>query len=120
MRTRFENPDVRVSFERIDSTPTALEFGRNKSQLETSQAEVLDKLGAELQKFVTLRVEIATSAEKTEPEEMAGERERAIVAYFKERWGIKSERFDLKPIESEGREVSLRFTVKKPDAPVSK
>ena len=116
LRKRFENPDVRVSFERVNTTPAALEFARNKVQIETSQAEILDRFGGQLQKFASLRVEISAGAEKTEREDVAMERERAIAVYLTEKWNIKSERVDFSENRTQGRETTLRFAVQKPDA----
>jgi outer membrane protein OmpA-like peptidoglycan-associated protein len=109
LRKRFENPEAHVSFERIETAPVSLTFGRNQTQLETRHAEVLDRVGHQLQRFASLRIEMATGADRTEREELAEERGRAIVAYFTDKWKIDSERIEFQPNDLQKREATLKF-----------
>ena len=120
VRKRFENSEARVAFERIDTAPVSLTFDRNQTQIERRQAEVLDRFGVELQKFAALRVEIVVSADRTEQENVAKERERAITAYLADKWKIESERVELKANDLQKREAVVTFTFRKPnDGPVN-
>jgi hypothetical protein len=109
VRRRFENPEAHVSFERVDTTPVSLTFGRNQTQLETSHAEVLDRFGQQLQRFASLRIDIATGADRTELEGLAEERGRVIVAYFTDKWKINPERIELQSNDLQKREATLKF-----------
>lgn len=115
VRKRFENSEARVAFERIDTAPVSLTFDRNQTQIERRQAEVLDRFGVELQKFSALRVEIAASADRSEQENVAKERERAIAAYLADKWKIESERVELKPNDLQKRGAVVAFTSPKPN-----
>lgn len=110
VRKRFENPEAHVSFERIETTPVSLTFGRNQAQIETRHAEVLDRFGQQLQKFASLRIELVTSADRNEGTELAQERGRAIIAYFTDKWKIDSERIELQSNDLQKREATLKFT----------
>lgn len=110
VRRRFENPEARVSFERIDATPLSFTYGRNQTEVETRQAEVLDRLGQQLQKFDSLRAQVEIAADTNEGEEVAAERQRAIVAYLTEKWKVTPERLELKSSELPQRSTTLRFT----------
>jgi hypothetical protein len=114
VRKRFENSEARVAFERIDTAPVSLTFDRNQTQIERRQAEVLDRFGVELQKFAALRVEIVVSADRTEQENVAKERERAIAAYLADKWKIESERVELKANDLPKRGAVVAFTSRKP------
>lgn len=116
VRKRFENPEMRVSFARIDTAPVSLTFGRNQTQIETSDAEVLDRFGQQLQSFASLRLEIATGADANEQTELAKERGRAIIAYFTDKWNLKPERIELNSNDLQKREATLRFTTGEPAA----
>lgn len=109
VRRRFENPEARVSFERIDATPLSFTFGRNQTEIETRQAEVLDRLGQYLQRFGSLHVQVEIGADTNEGEEVAAERRRAILAYVTDKWKVTSERLDIKSLELPRRETTLRF-----------
>jgi uncharacterized hydrophobic protein (TIGR00271 family) len=110
VRKRFENPEAHVSFERIETTPVSFAFGRNQAQIETRHAEVLDRFGQQLQKFASLRIELATSADRNEGTELGEERSRAIIAYFTDKWKIDSERIELQSNDLQKREATLKFT----------
>jgi uncharacterized hydrophobic protein (TIGR00271 family) len=110
VRKRFENPEALVSFERIETTPVSVTFGRNRTQLEVGHTELLDRLGQQLQRFPSLRVELATGADRTEGEEVAQARGQAIVAYLTDQWKITPERIELQSNDLEGREGTLKFT----------
>jgi hypothetical protein len=110
VRKRFENPEARVSFERIETIPVSLTFGRNQTQLEARHTEALDRFGRELQRFGSLRAEISTGAERTEGDKVAQERGRAIVAYLTDRWKITPERIELQLNDLLKREATLKFT----------
>jgi hypothetical protein len=110
VRKRFENSEARVTFERLDAAPVSLTFERNRAQIEKRQTEVLDLFGVELQKFASLRVEIAVSADRSEGADVAREREREIAAYLADRWKIEPDRVEFKANDSQKREASLRFT----------
>jgi uncharacterized hydrophobic protein (TIGR00271 family) len=110
VRKRFENPEALVSFERIETTPVSVTFGRNRTQLEVGHTELLDRLGQQLQRFPSLRVELATGADRTEGEEVAQARGQAIVAYLTDKWKITPERIELQSNDLEGREGTLKFT----------
>jgi len=116
VRKRFENPEMRVSFARIDTAPVSLTFGRNQTQIETSDAEVLDRFGQQLQSFASLRLEIATGADANEQTELAKERGRAIIAYFTDKWNLKPERIELQSNDLQKREATLRCTTGDPAA----
>jgi uncharacterized hydrophobic protein (TIGR00271 family) len=109
VRRRFENPEARVTFERIETAPVSLTFGRNQTQIETRHAEVLDRLGEQLQKFASLRIEMATGADRTEREGLADERGGAIVTYFTDKWKINPERIKLQANDLQTREAILKF-----------
>jgi outer membrane protein OmpA-like peptidoglycan-associated protein len=115
IRKRFENSEARLTFERIDTAPVNLTFERNRPQIERKQAEVLDRLGEELEKFALLGVEIAGSADRTERNDVAQERVRSIAAYLAEKWKIEPERIEVKPDNLQKREAVLRFTMLKPN-----
>jgi hypothetical protein len=115
VRKRFENSEARVAFERIDTAPVSLTFDHNQTQIERRQAEVLDRFGVELQKFAALRVEIAVSADRTEQENVARERELAIAAYLADKWKIESERVELKANDLSSRGAVVAFTSRKPN-----
>jgi hypothetical protein len=115
VRKRFENPEARVAFERIDTAPVSLTFDRNQTQIELRQAEVLDRFGVELQKFAALRVEIAVSADRTEQENVTKEREGAITAYLADKWKIEAERVELKANDLPKRGAVMAFTSRKPN-----
>jgi uncharacterized hydrophobic protein (TIGR00271 family) len=110
VRKRFENPEALVSFERIETTPVSVTFGRNRTQLEVGHTELLDRLGQQLQRFPSLRVELATGADRTEGEEVAQARGQAIVVYLTDKWKITPERIELQSNDLEGREGTLKFT----------
>jgi uncharacterized hydrophobic protein (TIGR00271 family) len=110
VRKRFENPEALVSFERIETTPVSVTFGRNRTQLEVGHTELLDRLGQQLQRFPSLRVELATGADRTEGEEVGQARGQAIVAYLTDKWKITPERIELQSNDLEGREGTLKFT----------
>jgi uncharacterized hydrophobic protein (TIGR00271 family) len=109
VRRRFENPEAHVSFERLDTTPVSLTFGHKQTQIETSHAEVLDRFGRQLQRFASLRIDIATGADRTELEGLAEERGRAIVAYLTDKWTINPERIELQSNDLQKREATLEF-----------
>jgi outer membrane protein OmpA-like peptidoglycan-associated protein len=115
VRKRFENSEARVAFERIDTAPVSLTFDHNQTQIKPRQAEVLDRFGVELQKFAGLRVEIAVSADRTEQENVARERELAIAAYLADKWKIESERVELKANDLSSRGAVVAFTSRKPN-----
>ena len=120
VQRRFENSEARVAFQRIDTAPVLLTFDRNQTQIERRQAEVLDRFGVELQKFAALRVEIAVGKDRTEQENVAKERERAIAAYLADKWRIESERVELKANDLQKRGAVVAFTSRKPnEAPVT-
>jgi len=109
VRRRFENPEARVTFERIETAPVSLTFGRNQTQVEISRAAVLDRFGERLQKFASLRAEIATGADRTETDEVAQERGGAVAAYLADKWKIERERIVLNSNDLQKREATLRF-----------
>ena len=111
VRKRFENPEAFVSFERIETTPVSLTFGRHRTQVELKHAEVLDRLGQQLQKFASLRAGIATGAEKAEGEEVAQKRGHAIVAYLTDKWKITPERIALKSGDLQNRETTISLSI---------
>ena len=71
VRSRFENPDASVVFERLEITSAPLSFGRNQTQIDTKHTEVIDRVAQQLQRFGSLRVEIATGADGNEREGVA-------------------------------------------------
>ena len=80
----------------------------------------MDRFGVELQKFAALRVEIAVSADRTEQENVAKEREHAIAAYLADKWKIESERVELKANDLPKRGAVMVFTSRKPsEGPVT-
>lgn len=115
VRKRFESSEARVAFERIDTAPVSLIFDRNQTQIERRQAEVLDRFGVQLQKFTGLRVEISLSADQTEPENVAKERERALAAYLSDKWKIESDRIELKTSDLQKRGAVVAFRSRKPN-----
>jgi hypothetical protein len=115
VRKRFESSEARVAFERIDTAPVSLTFDRNQTQIERRQAEVLDRFGVQLQKFTGLRVEISLSADQTEPENVAKERERALAAYLSDKWKIESDRIELKTSDLQKRGAVVAFRSRKPN-----
>lgn len=117
VQKRFENPEAHVTFERIDTAPISLAFGRNQTQIDASQAEILNLFGDRLQKFSSLSIEVAVSADRTEREDIAPERERAIAAYLADKWKIDPKRIELKPNDLQKRDTDLRFTIRTETAP---
>lgn len=109
VRKRFEKPEAHVTFERIETTPVSLTFGRNQAQIETRQAEVLDRFGQQLQRFASLRGEIATGSATNEREEVGSERERAIITYLTDKWKITPERITLGYLGPDKPEATLTF-----------
>jgi uncharacterized hydrophobic protein (TIGR00271 family) len=110
VRKRFENPEARVSFERIEATPVSLTFGRNQTELDEARAAVLDRFGEQLQKFASLRAQISTGADRAENDEVTQERGRAIAAYLADKWKIERERIVLESNDLQRREAILKFT----------
>lgn len=110
VRKRFGNPEAHVSFERLETTPVSLTFGRNQAQIETRHVEVLDRFGQQLQRFAFLRIELVTGADRNERTELDQERGRAIIAYFTDKWKINSERIELQSNDLQKREATLKFT----------
>jgi hypothetical protein len=110
VRKRFENPEARVSFERIEATPVSFTFGRNQTELDEGRAALLDRFGEQLQKFASLRAQISTGADRAENGEVTQERGRAIAAYLADKWKIERERIVLDSNELQKREAILRFT----------
>jgi uncharacterized hydrophobic protein (TIGR00271 family) len=108
-RQRLENPEARVTFERVESTPVSLAFGRNQTQIGIRQAEVLDRFGQKLQEWASLKAEIVAGAETTEPEEVVLARGRAIAAYLAEKWEISPERIEVRASDAQKREATLKF-----------
>jgi hypothetical protein len=109
VRRRFENPESRVSFQRIDTPSTALSFRQNRTEIEAKQAEVLDAFGEQLQEFASLRAEIDVGADSSEREGVTEERGRAIATYLSEKWSVAPERIDLKSDALSRRQALLRF-----------
>lgn len=108
VRKRFENPLAQVRLERIDNSPIELLFGPNQSEIEGRNFEILDRFAQPLQRFPSLKAEVATSAENFEREEIAQEREGAIVAYLANKWRIDPKRFEFRSSDVKQRAVMLR------------
>ncbi len=107
IRMRFENPEARVSFQRIQASLPSLSFRRNQTQIEAQHAEVLDHVGQQLQRYGFLRAEIAAGAERNEREGVAQQRGLSIGGYLSDKWAVAPERIDLKPGDFQKREVSV-------------
>ena len=110
LRQRLENPDARVDFQRVDSTPVSIAFDHNQTQIEKKQADLLYHFGDELQRFTSLRIEVTASVNPLEDESVSQERERAIAAFLADRWNIASDRVDLKVKNDQKRETTVKLT----------
>jgi hypothetical protein len=117
VRKRFENPDARVIFERIEVSSAPLSFGRNQAQIRARDAELLDRLGQQLKRFGSLRAEVFAGAEKSERDGVTEERRRAVVNYLSQRWQVAPDRIDLKPGPLERPEALLTFSIGESKAP---
>lgn len=107
VRKRFENPEARVSFQRIPPSLTSLSFRRNQTQIEVRHTEVLDQIGQRLQRYKFLRAEIAAGAERNERETVAQERGDSIATYLSDKWKVAPERISLRPSDFQTREASV-------------
>lgn len=114
IRRRFENPDARVVFEKLEAAAAPLSFSRNQAQIGARDLELLDQAGQQLQRFKSLQIEIETGAEKSEREEVAQERGTAIATYLFERWQIAPDRISFKPELLEQRQAILKFISRGP------
>ncbi len=117
VRERFENLDARVIFERIEVSSAPLSFRRNQAQITARDAELLDRLGQQLQRFGSLRAEVFAGAEKSERDGVTEERRRAVVNYLLQRWQVAPDRIDLKPGPLERREALLTVSTGESKAP---
>jgi uncharacterized hydrophobic protein (TIGR00271 family) len=107
VRKRFENPEARVSFQRIQASLPSLSFRRNQTEIEPRHAEVLDQVGQQLQHYGFLQAEIAAGRERNEREGVAQQRAHAIAAYLADKWMVAPERISLKPDDLQKREASV-------------
>jgi hypothetical protein len=109
IRSRFADPDVVVSFERIPSDFGPLLFGRNQADLPAARARLLDGVGQSLQQISNLHLEIIANAERGEKEKIAEERAQAISDYLVGRWQIALDRMTLKPGANSERTALLKL-----------
>lgn len=107
VRSRFENPQAGVLFERIATSTGPLAFARNRAELTTADAELLDRAGQQLQRLPSLRAEVAAGTDKGERDGMAEERARAVADYLSTKWQVTPERIDTKPGALDKRGVVL-------------
>lgn len=117
VRARFENPQARVSFERIAASTNLLAFARNRAEITPAVTETLDRMGRQLQKYQSLRAEVAAGADKSEREGVAEERARAVVEHLSAQWQVAPERVDIKPDALDKREAILTVRVGESEAP---
>ena len=108
---RFENPEARVSFQRIPTSFASLSFRRNQTQIEARHTEVLDHIGQQLQRYGFLRAEIAAGAERNEREGVAHQRGRSIAAYLSDKWNVAPERIGVTPGDLQKREASVTLSM---------
>ncbi len=97
VRTSLENPQARVIFERIATSAGLLAFARNRVEVTPTDAELLDRAGQQLQRYPSLRAEVAAGADKGERGDVADERARAVADYLSAKWQVIPERIDRKP-----------------------
>lgn len=97
VRSRFENPQAAVLFERIATSVGPLAFARNRAEMSETDAELLDRAGQQLQRFPALRAEVAAGADGGERDDVAVERARAVADYLSTKWQVAPERIDVKP-----------------------
>ena len=107
IRTRFENPETGVSFERIEAAAPPFSYSRNQTEIATKDRELLDRTGQELQRFRSLRAEIEAGATKNEREGVAQERIEWISSYLADKWKVERERLDVKPDTLEQRQLVI-------------
>ena len=105
IRTRFENAETSVSFERIDAAAIPFSYSRNQTQIGAKDRELLDRLGQQLQRFRSLRAGLETGAAKNEREGVAQERAQAIATYLDEKWKVGLERLEVKADGLDRRQV---------------
>ena len=96
VRTRFENPQANVVFERIAASTGPLAFARNRAEVTPADAELLDRTGQQLQRFPSLRAEVGSGADRGEREGVAEERARAVADYLSTKWQVAPERIETK------------------------
>lgn len=111
IRSRFENSQATVSFERVAASMKSLAFARNHAEVTAADAEQLDLAGQQLQKFPSLRVEVAAGADKGERGGMAEERARAVSQYLSTKWQVAPERVDVRPEMLDKRGANLAIKV---------
>jgi hypothetical protein len=109
VQKRFENPEVGVVFERIESAPSTVSFGRNQSQIEAKQAETLDLIGHQLQRFSSLQLKLEAGSDTSEREGMAEERKQAITTYLSDKWKVAPEKIALRPDALQSREAIVKL-----------
>lgn len=107
IRARLENPQTRVVFERVAASSGPLAFARNRAEFAPDGAELLDGAGQHLQRFASLRAEVASGADKGERQGVAEERVRAVADYLLTKWQVAPERLDTKPGALDGRGAVL-------------
>lgn len=111
VRARFENSQAGVRFERVATSVGPLAFARNRAEVAAADAEQLDHVGRQLQRFSSLRAEVAAGADRGERDALAEERARAVADYLSMRWQVAPERIDIKPeaLEKRGAVVAVRL-----------
>jgi hypothetical protein len=116
VRSRFESPDARVDFERIEVSFAPLTFARNQTEIGIRNAETLDDIGRRLQRFPSLQTEIVVGKETSERDGVAEDRSSAIFNYFVTKWQVADKQVVITTGPLERREAIL--TVKTHD-PIS-
>lgn len=107
IRTRFENAETSVSFERIDAAAIPFSYSRNQTQIGAKDRELLDRLGQQLQRFRSLRAGLEAGAANNEREGVAQERAQSIATYLNEKWKVGPERLEVKADGLDRRQVLM-------------
>ena len=110
VRSRFENPEMRVVFERVEIPSVQLSFGRNQANISSRQLELLDRLGRELQRFRSLSVAVVTGQERNEGAGISEERATAVADYLLDKWKIAQQQIVLKTDQHQRREAILTIS----------
>jgi uncharacterized hydrophobic protein (TIGR00271 family) len=107
IRTRFENAETSVSFERIDAAAIPFSYSRNQTQIGAKDRDLLDRLGQQLQRFRSLRAGLEAGAANNEREGVAQERAQSIATYLDDKWKVGPERLEVKSGGLERRQVVM-------------
>jgi uncharacterized hydrophobic protein (TIGR00271 family) len=112
IRTRFENPEANISFERIENSAVPFSFSRNQAEIGRKDYEWLDLVGQQLQRYPALRIRIETGAENSERDGVAQERAQLISTYLREKWQVAPDRLEVNSEAFEQRQVLITLISK--------